>query len=66
MQTFYLPELEFISYVQARKLGESVHLTNVDGKMRWIIDLDADKFILRPIPVLTRWQHLKAVFSIDL
>lgn len=64
MQTFYLPELEFIAYVQGRKLGTNVHLKNIEGKMRYIVDLDTGQYIVRPIPVLTRWQHLKAAFDI--
>lgn len=63
MQTFYIPEKDFPTYIQTYKIGDTANITNIDNKLRWIVKLEAQDAIIRPIPSLTRWEHLKAVFA---
>lgn len=48
METIYIPDPEFVSHVQKLRTEGKAELIGVEGKMRWVIEEDGVKKLIRP------------------
>ncbi len=48
METIYIPDGEYVAYIKSLMADGNAELTNVDGKNRWVCEIDGIKKIVRP------------------
>lgn len=48
METIYIPDLDFVSYVQRLRAEGKAELIGVEGKMRWVVEEEGVRKLIRP------------------